>query len=48
MQVAEETRVPAGDALAVDRQAFAERITARAGGQPRGADHPGRNHPHPP
>jgi len=28
MQVAEETRVPAGDALAVDRQAFAERITA--------------------
>ncbi len=29
MGVAEETRVPAGDALAVDRQAFAASITAR-------------------
>jgi len=29
MQAADETRVPAGDALAVDRQAFAGRITAR-------------------
>ena len=29
MQAADETRVPAGDALAVDRQAFAERITTR-------------------
>ena len=29
LAVAEETRVPAGDALAVDRQAFAEKITAR-------------------
>jgi methylenetetrahydrofolate--tRNA-(uracil-5-)-methyltransferase len=28
MQAADETRVPAGDALAVDRQAFAARITA--------------------
>ena len=29
MAVAEETRVPAGDALAVDRQAFASSITSR-------------------
>jgi methylenetetrahydrofolate--tRNA-(uracil-5-)-methyltransferase len=29
MDVAKETRVPAGDALAVDRQAFAARITVR-------------------
>jgi len=29
MAVADETRVPAGDALAVDRQAFAARITSR-------------------
>jgi methylenetetrahydrofolate--tRNA-(uracil-5-)-methyltransferase len=29
MDVAEETRVPAGDALAVDRQAFASLITSR-------------------
>ena len=29
LTVAEETRVPAGEALAVDRQAFAARITAR-------------------
>lgn len=29
MAVAEETRVPAGDALAVDRESFAQRITAR-------------------
>lgn len=29
LAVAEETRVPAGEALAVDRQAFAARITAR-------------------
>jgi methylenetetrahydrofolate--tRNA-(uracil-5-)-methyltransferase len=29
MEVAEKTRVPAGDALAVDRQAFAAGITAR-------------------
>jgi len=29
LAVAEETRVPAGDALAVDRQSFAEKITAR-------------------
>ena len=31
MAVAQETRVPAGDALAVDRQAFATRITSRLG-----------------
>ncbi len=35
MQAADETRVPAGDALAVDRQAFAERITARLEANPR-------------
>jgi methylenetetrahydrofolate--tRNA-(uracil-5-)-methyltransferase len=29
LAVAEETRVPGGEALAVDRQAFAEKITAR-------------------
>ena len=29
LAVAEETRVPAGDALAVDRQAFASKITSR-------------------
>lgn len=29
LAVAEETRVPAGDALAVDRRVFAEKITAR-------------------
>ncbi len=34
MQVADETRVPAGDALAVDRRAFAERITARLEANP--------------
>jgi methylenetetrahydrofolate--tRNA-(uracil-5-)-methyltransferase len=32
MSVAEETRVPAGEALAVDRQAFAANITARLEG----------------
>jgi methylenetetrahydrofolate--tRNA-(uracil-5-)-methyltransferase len=34
MSVAEETRVPAGEALAVDRQAFAAHITARLEGIP--------------
>ena len=34
MQAADETRVPAGDALAVDRQAFAERITTRLEANP--------------
>src|SRR5437763_5585475 len=34
MEVATETRVPAGAALAVDRQRFAELITARIEAQP--------------
>jgi methylenetetrahydrofolate--tRNA-(uracil-5-)-methyltransferase len=35
MAVAAETRVPAGDALAVDRQAFAAAITARLQAEPK-------------
>ena len=34
LNVAEETRVPAGDALAVDRQAFAATLTSRIGSHP--------------
>jgi methylenetetrahydrofolate--tRNA-(uracil-5-)-methyltransferase len=35
MEVAEEAKVPAGGALAVDREVFAERVTARIDGHPR-------------
>ncbi len=35
MQVAEETRVPAGAALAVDRHLFAEKVTERIQSEPR-------------
>jgi methylenetetrahydrofolate--tRNA-(uracil-5-)-methyltransferase len=35
MKVADETRVPAGDALAVDRRIFAEKITCRLETHPR-------------
>ncbi len=35
MEVAEEARVPAGGALAVDREVFAERMTARIAAHPR-------------
>jgi methylenetetrahydrofolate--tRNA-(uracil-5-)-methyltransferase len=35
LRAADETRVPAGDALAVDRRAFAERITAALEADPR-------------
>ncbi len=34
LNAAEQTRVPAGDALAVDRQAFAATLTARIGSHP--------------
>jgi methylenetetrahydrofolate--tRNA-(uracil-5-)-methyltransferase len=34
LHTAEQTRVPAGDALAVDRQAFAATLTARIGSHP--------------
>src|SRR5512133_2602865 len=35
MRVADEVRVPAGAALAVDRQRFAERVTAEIEGHPK-------------
>ncbi len=45
LAVAEETRVPAGDALAVDRQAFASKITSRLQALERVKIIPPRGHP---